>query len=307
MADEILYAGIANLRTAEALSTEFLFQYAAREALPQHPALIYGGDAQGRGSVTLKIPVAGLMGYDLLAATGDGSQVANSPLTDAVITVTVGRYSKSYERSDLARLQDALGVLRADMFALDAIASLATTLTSLVANVADDFTTFVGTSGADLTAAQFLSAIALLEIANVPPPYLSILHGRQVGDLRENLAAISAGALQWMDATQQQIELLGTGYRGKFGGVDLFATNHVPSANAGADRAGSMFGRGAIVWADGSVPPEGDPNQLPIGGGKLLVERDRTAKAGLTAWVSHANLGVVKALNAGGVSIITDL
>lgn len=306
MADEILYAGIADLRTAEALSAEFLFQYAAREALPQHPALFYAGDCKGAGSIVKKIPVVGLLGYDLLAATGDGSSVGNTALTDTSVTVTVGRYSKSYERSDLARLQDALGILRAEMFAMDAIASQAATLVSLIANVADDFTQYVGTTTQNLTAAQFLSGIALLEIGNVAPPYLSILHPRQVGDLREDLAAATAGALQWMNATQRQIELLGNGYRGQFGGVDLFSSSHVPTANAGADRAGSIFGFGGIAWADGSVPDEGDPNQLLIGDGKVLIERARTAKAGLTAWVSHANMGASKGLDAGGISVITD-
>jgi hypothetical protein len=61
----------------------------------------------------------------------------------------------------------------------------------------------------------------------------------------------------------------------------------------------------AVVWADGSIPAEGDPNQMVIAG-KVLFERDRTAKSGLTAYVSHRYIGASKAIDLCGVSIVTD-
>ena len=185
------------------------------------------------------------------------------------------------------------------------MASTASTLVSLVANVTDGFTATVGTSGSNLSVANFLAAIQALEVANVQGPYMAILHPQQMGDLRADLAATAGGAVQWMAASQQQINVLGNGYRGQWAGVDLFATTFVPTANAGADRAGGMFGRGAVVWADSSIPGENDSSQLIIGG-KILFERDRTAKSGLTAYVTHAYMGVSKGIDAAGVSIITD-
>lgn len=304
MANEILYAGVADLRTAEALSGEFLYLLAARESLPAHPALLYGGDAQGRGSVVVKVPHIGLQGYDILSSVADGSGVTNTALTDGSTTVTIARHSKSYEASDLVRLSDQ-GLLSPAAFAQDAVASTASTLVSLVANVTDGFTATVGTSGSNLSVANFLAAIQALEVANVQGPYMAILHPQQMGDLRADLAATAGGAVQWMAASQQQINVLGNGYRGQWAGVDLFATTFVPTANAGADRAGGMFGRGAVVWADSSIPGENDSSQLIIGG-KILFERDRTAKSGLTAYVTHAYMGVSKGIDAAGVSIITD-
>lgn len=301
--DEILYAGIADLRTAEALSAEYLLLLAAREALPSHPALIYAGDARGSGSATLKVPQIGLAGYDLLAPTADGASVANTALTDASVTITPGRQSKAYEASDLAR--GTGGLIDVTAFALDAVQSHASTLVSLVANVTDGFTATVGTSTVDLSIADFLAAIQALEVANVPAPYLAILHPQQVGDLRAALASAGGGAIQWMDASRAQIERVGTGARGSFAGVDIFSTSHVPTANAGADRAGGMFGRGAVLWADMSIDTEGDPDRLAIGG-KILFERARSARTGTTAYVSHAYLGVAIGIDPAGVSIITD-
>ena len=306
MANEILYAGIADLRTAEALSAEYLLLLADRNALPAHPALVYGGDAMGRGSVVLKIPQIGLLGYDLLSATGDGSTVANTALTDGAATITVARYSKSYEASDLARLSDpSNGRINVQSFAADAVQSQANTLTSLVCNVTDDFTSFVGTSGSDLSVTNFLAAIQTLEVAKVSGPYLCILHPQQIGDLRSSIAAATSGTIQWLPASQEQIQVLGGGYRGQWMGVDIFSSSYVPTKNAGADYGGGMFGRGAVVWADSTV--ETDYVDQLIVGNKVLFERDRTAKAGLTAYVSHAYMGVSKGIDSAGVSIITDL
>lgn len=306
MAGEILYAGLADLRTAEALSAEYLLLLADRNSLPAHPSLVYAGDAMGRGSVVLKVPEIGLMGYDLLSAVGDGSAVSNTSLTDGSATITVARYSKSYEASDLARLSDpANGMINPQAFAMDAIQSQANTLTSLVCNVTDDFTSYVGTSGSDLSVANFLAAIQTLEVAKVPGPYLCILHPQQVGDLRSAIAASTSGTIQWLPASQEQIQVLGGGYRGQWMGVDIFSSAYVPTKNAGADYGGGMFGRGGVVWADSTV--EADGVMQIVVGNKVLFERDRTAKNGLTAYVSHAYMGVSKGIDAAGVSIITDL
>lgn len=305
MANEVTYASIADLRTAEALSAEFLLLLADRNALPNHPALVWLGAGNGLGSSVVKAPEVGLMGYDLLASTADGAAVANQALTDGAATVTIARYSKAYEPTDLALLTDpSNGMIKPDAFAMDAIVSQAVTLTSLVANVTDNFTATVGSSGVDLTLANFLAAIATLEVALVPGPYLGILHPVQIGDLRTALSTVG-GAVQWMPASAEQMMVLGGGYRGKFMGVDLFSSGYVPTANAGADRAGGMFGRGAVVWADAAPPPAGDGNQIVIGN-KILFERDRTAKSGLTAFVTHAYMGVSIGINAAGVSVITD-
>lgn len=309
MANEILYAGIADLRTVEVLGEEWMLLIADRNALPNHPALKYVGDIAGRGSSTIKVPHIGLMAYDLLAATADGAAVANTALTDGSSTVAVARYSKSYEASDLAMLTDGQGLINPQMFAMDAMASSAMTLTDLIANVTDGFATTAGSSGVDLSLTNFLTAIGLLEVnsggAIAPGGVMAVLHGQQVADLRQSFAAASGGSVQWSQDAQTLLPIRGGGFRGNIYGVDIFASSKVPTANAGADRAGGMFVNGALLWGDGSIPVSSDSNQLIIGD-KVLFERDRTAKAATTAFVSHRYLGVSKGLDLLGVSIITD-
>lgn len=309
MANEILYAGIADLRTSEVLGEEWMLLIQDRNALPNHQALKYVGDIAGRGSSTIKVPHIGLMAYDLLAATADGASVANTALTDGSSTVAVARYSKSYEASDLAMLTDGQGLINPQMFAMDAMASSAMTLTDLIANVTDGFATTAGSTGVDLSLTNFLTAIGLLEVnsggAIAPGGVMAVLHGQQVADLRQSFAASSGGAVQWSQDAQTLLPIRGGGFRGNIYGVDIFASSKVPTANAGADRAGGMFVNGALLWGDGSIPVSSDANQLIIGE-KVLFERDRTAKAATTAFVSHRYLGVSKGLDLLGVSIITD-
>ncbi len=305
MANEIIFSGIGDLTVAESLSNAYILLAAERQALQNHPALMYVGDiGVGARSNTIKVPHLGLMGYDLLASTGDGSAVANTALTDGSSTVAVARYSKSYEASDLARMT-AGGLVNVDMMAMDAVLSGALTLTSLVANLVDNFSTTAGTSGVDATTANFLDAITANEIAHTEGPLMALLHPVQWGDIRKDLGINSGGALQFAPATAELIAFRGTGFQGSLAGVDVFTSTFVPTANAGADRAGGMFGKGAILWGDGTIPSEADPNQIVIAG-KVLFERVRTGKSGLTAYVSHRYLGAVEGIDGFGVSIITD-
>ena len=303
MADEIVFTGIGDLTTAEALTNAYILLAAERNALQNHPALMYVGDiGVGARSNTLKVPHIGLMGYNLLSSTGDGAAVANTALTDGSSTVAVARYSKAYEASDLARMT-AGGLVNIDMMAMDAVLSGALTLSSLVANLVDNFSTVVGTTTVDATAANFLDAITANEIAHTPGPLLAVLHPVQWGDIRKDLALSTGGAIQFMAATQELVAYRGTGFVGTLAGVDVITSTFVPTT--GPDRAGGMFGRGALLWADGTIPTEGDPNQVVIAG-KVLFERVRAGKSGLTAYVSHRYLGVVEGIDGFGVSIITD-
>lgn len=306
MANEIVFTGIGDLTTAEALTNAYILLAAERNALQNHPALFYVGDiGVGARSNTLKVPHIGLMGYDLLASTGDGAAVANSALVDGSSTVAVARYSKSYEASDLARMT-AGGLVNIDMMAMDAVLSGALTLSSLVANLVDNFSSTTGTSGVNATAANFLDAITANEIAHTPGPLLAVLHPVQWGDIRSDLAINTGGALQFMPATAELIAFRGTGFQGSLAGVDIVTSTFVPTANAGADRAGGMFGRGALLWADGTLVNDDPSGQSIVIAGKVLFERVRTGKSGLTAYVSHRYLGVVEGIDGFGVSIITD-
>lgn len=307
--DPILYAGLADARTAEVLSTNFLLLAADRNALPQHPALAYDGDYARLGTRTRKVPHFGWGGYSRPQVVADGAAVPRSTLTTGSTTVTVARRSQAWAPSDLAKLTDPNGgIMNPAAFAAEASAAHMLALTDLIAGLVGGFSNPVGTSGADLTIANFLAALTLLEAgyqsAIGEGAAMGVLHTQQLADLRTAIGTSASGAMQYSPAAQDQLALRGSGYRGRYFGVDLFASGYVRTANSGADRAGGIFVRGAIVWADASQVAEG-PDQLVIGD-KVLFERQRDARAGLTDYVSHSYFGASEGIDAFGVSVITD-
>jgi len=200
---------------------------------------------------------------------------------------------------------DAHGILNAEMMALDAVATYSATLRDLVANLVDNFSTTVGASGVDASIEDVLDAIAALEIAAVEGPYLAVIHPRQWHDIVKDAALNSGGAVQFAQSSQAMLETMkGLGYKGSLLGCDWFTTLDVPTANAGADRAGGIFGRGAIAWAQGPIVADPDLPQVNIG--PVLLEKDREAADATTGFLMHVNLGAGEQIDAAGVSIITD-
>ena len=309
MANEIVISGLGDLTLAEVLSTKFLLLLEDRNALPAHPAiqLGYQGDIAARGSNVIKVPHVGIFGYDILATGTEGSATGNTALSDGSSTLTVVQKDKEYEASDLVRMIDATGLIRQDVFAVDAVVSVGATMLDMVANLVDNFSATVGASGVNATVRNFLDLITTLEVAKVVGPYLFMGHPVQWGDIRADVATASGGAIQWN--TEGNANLLngmkGLGYKGKYLDVDVFTTTRVPTANGGADRAGGMFGAGAIIWADGTIPMESDPNQMVVAD-KILFERIRSGRAGLTGYASRKFLGFSEGLDAAGASLITD-
>jgi hypothetical protein len=302
----ILYSGLSDLRTVEALNKEWLLSLADRAAIDQHPTLIYVGDAKDSGSLAVKTSEIAWLGATQLAVVAEGAQIPNSALVDGSYVTTVARYGKAYSASDIAKMTDSLGHLDVAAFVDDAMVARAMTLTNLIAALGGGFSQSAGSTGVNMTVQNYFDARALMDVNNVQGSLLAVLHSRQFNDFIDALRA-ETGALQWVPATVEMIAKRGTGFRGSYlDDCDFFVSNQVPTANSGADRAGLMIGRGAVLWADGSVKPDPAVIGFDIGGGKLRVEFDRDARAGETGVVQSAHLGVREGIDLAGVGIITD-
>jgi len=196
-------------------------------------------------------------------------------------------------------------VLTPAMFAEMARIDYTQVLVNLIAGLAGGFSDVVGSTGTDATLLNFLSAKRALHDRDVPGPYLAVLHPTQWSDIIEDWALNSGGAVQFDPAAPEMLRIVGNGYQGRLAGVDVFTTTRVTTANVGADRAGGMFGRGAIGWAFGSPPVDFADRQLALPGG-LLFEIDRDADAGVTVMHEQIYLGAAELEDDAGVSIITD-
>ena len=311
MANEILYSGLGDLRVAEVLRTKFQLLFADRNALPNHPVLMNGylGDIAGSGSTVVKLAQLGFLGYDDLAGVAENTAAAETALTDASVTVTVQRYAKAYNASGLASLTDTIGMpSREDLFVQDTLVSCSNNLTNLVADVIDGFAATEGPgSGVDLDLASLIRAAILLQVADAPVGMglLAILHNQQWGDIHLELLSSTAGAVQWAPATQEQINVMGQGMKGRFFGMDIFTSNRVNTINAGADRAGALMATGSVVWADATPVADGDVNKLILGRG-CMYARDYDNSKDTKKHVMNHYAGASLGIDAGGVTLISD-
>jgi hypothetical protein len=301
MANEIKYSGIGDIRLAAILEQELRLKLADRASLRGHPSVVYLGDKSGAPSTVDKIGIVGLGGYDLMSLTAEAVDVANTALTTANVSLEIGRYAKAYSFTDLAKVTDQFGMLDPFMLAEDAVASADMTFQNVLANVTDNFGNTAGTAGVALSLDDIYDAIFVLEQTSCPGPYICMLHPKQYSDLQNSLRA-EAGAVQFMAATADTLQLKGPGFKGEFLGIEFFVSSKVPSS--GGDRKGALWGRGAVAYADASVmAPIGAG--LAVSAGPVMLEFERNAAGALTKAVSNYYFGVTIVEHNRGVTIGT--
>jgi hypothetical protein len=293
-------------RVAAVLSQEIQLKLADRASLHNHPSIVNFGNMAGRGSAALQVPILGLDGSDLLASAADGAVVANTTFTAAAATLTIGRYALRYDLTDLGgAITDSIG-LNAQRLAESMVGSTLMAFQNALCDVIDGFTTTAGSTGVDMSVDDFYSAQFALTLASVSGPYICVLHPRQLADFQSSLRA-EYGATQFVMATQEMLNIKGQGMAGSFNGVEIYSSSKCPTANAGADRAGAMFGYGAVGFVEGSpFPIVGAAGVVTPAGSPVVVEFDRIVGGGTTSILASYYLGIGKLQDGMGVSIITD-
>lgn len=304
MANETTIAALS-ADVAEAVAAEYLLLLADRAYIGNLPTLHYAGSVNDRYSNVLSVAHAGLGGYTGLASTAESTAVANTVLGDGKTQITVAKFSKNHQPSDMIRMIMG-GTFNPQALALDAAAAGAATLSDLIADVIDGFTATAGPgSGINLDIPSLLAGVGKMGTLNadLSKGVTGALHGQQWSDVLEDYATVG-GVIPFTNGIGDLAVLRGGSYLGTWLGVEWHRSNRVVTANAGADRAGGLFAFGGVVWADGQYVVEDPANQMVIGR-NVLFERTRLGTAGATNYTTHTSVGVAKALEA-GVTIISD-
>lgn len=306
MANEVLYSGISDARLSEVLSMESDLVLADRFSLWGHPAIMYAGNATTRGSTTVKVPIPSLNGVDRMAGVAEGSSVGNTALTLTSATITIARQSLARSIHDLAELTDPDGTINVQAFVIDMVGAAAMRFQEMIANVADDFTSTVGSTGSDLTVDNWFTGQFTLTQASASQQRLGMLYPTQLTDL-QNSSRSETGTFEYRMDTQSFLEAKGQGFAGEFVGTPIVASSLVPTANSGADSAGALMAYGAIGYADGTPGAIRGAGEVVFPAGqRIFVEISRDARGALTDVVGNYYVGVSIIQDGKGVSIITD-
>lgn len=297
-----------DLRLAAMISREIRSILTDQASLRNSGGVEYMGDVSGTGSDTMTVRLAGLDGYDSFSATAaENTDVSNTSLTDTSATIAVVRAALRYDLGDLAQLT-GLGGGDIDPFRLAAsmVGSFEQYFNAILCDQFASVTNSVGSTGVDLTVANWFSAIGTLEANSVPGPFWAVLYPQQLADLQSSLRS-ETGPAEHIAASHELIQAKGQGYAGNFLGVDIYVSSDVDSVNAGADSSGCMWGAGAFGYATGSpAPAMGGTDELRPAGSPIVVELQRDASSAITEVVGNAYCGVALLEDSRAVEIITD-
>lgn len=269
-------------------------------------AVLYLGDVAGARSDTARIPYASLDGTDAFTATAaENTAVATTALTDTSVTVAVVRHAIRRDLSDLANLTSSgPGDISTNRMVASMVGEYQKGWSDTLADSLDGFSATAGTTTVDMDVDDWYEAQITLQIADVPGPYFCALHPRQVSDFQTSLRA-EGGAAQWQPATAEMLAMKGQGFIGMFNGVSVFKLSTVNTFNTAADRAGAMWGSGALGWMSGT--PSFRPGVITTTPGPFLtVELQRPIGTATDALIGHAYYGISILEQSRGVSIITD-
>jgi hypothetical protein len=258
-----------------------------------------------RGSLTLAIPLAG---WDSLAMTapGEATGVSNTALDSDQITLTIARQAIQLQVSDELLVSSLGGAMNIERLAQSTVSAYLNRHNDLTVGLFSGVTASAGTSGADLTLDDVIDAMQTLMKANNTDGLYCMLHGQQMADLQNSLRG-EGGALSFAAPTAEMIAAKGKGYAGSYLGVDFWVNNRVATANAGADRAGCMWSRGAFGYAEATHPLSalrGSVNPQVVS--PVVVEFERAGTSGLNTVIASAFLGVAMVEDARACKIVTD-
>jgi hypothetical protein len=291
-----------NLRLAAILHNEVSLLLADRASLRNHPAIVNYGNIAGSGSETIRVPLLGIDGYDLMASTNEATAPSSATaLTYLAPEITVARFALQRAISDLAQMTNGGGGPSLDILVQDFAGAFDMTVTSQICALFGSFSNSVGTSTVDLSVDDFFAAVFQLEQSNVTGKPVAVLAPVQISDLQNSIRQ-EGGALQYIPATQAMLESKGQGFVGEFAGVDLFKSDKVATSTG---RQGGMFVRGAIGYAEGSMTAPAMLGSQVQANGPVVIDIDRSF-GDTTDLIGNAYFGVAELQDSMGVLIETD-
>jgi hypothetical protein len=268
-------------------------------------ALLYLGSINGSGSDVSRIRFAGLDGYDAMATVADGSAASETALTDASADITVARKCILRQITDLATMTGmGPGDINPATLAASVVGEYNKAFMTDLGTAVAAFSTTVGSTGVDMTVADYYDAVFQLELNSVPGPFYCLLAPRQLADFQSSLRA-EGGAAVYNPSTFEMLQIKGETYAGSFLGVDIFKSSNVTTT--GADVEGGMWGAGCIGYKTGDIiAPPGAIMTRPERDVVVEFARGPGAASGYTQVLGHAYYGIGILEQGRGVGIVTD-
>ena len=310
--DPIRFSNMENiLRLSAMISQEINLLLKDNTNLRNTPLLSYQGSINGTGSDTVRVRLAGLDGYDSMAAAT--SEISDESANTTALTINsadlvAARQYIIYEMSDLSSMS-GFGGSDVDPFriAQSIAGSYETRFAELTGEAAASFTTTAGANTTTLSVDDFFDAIFALEQASsgagATGPYACVLAAKALTELQDSLRNETGNAVSRMQSSMDMLQAKGENFAGNLFGCDVYRSAHV-NENASAGFDNFMISPMALGFVDG-IPSgvQGSADLMSMG--KVVVEFDRRPMSASTYIVGHAYLGLGIIEDARGVKLLS--
>lgn len=255
------------------------------------------------GSTAMSI--TSVPGPGVFAAVAEGSSASNSAYTTDSSTLTIARYSRMYEITDLVPV--AGSAVDLNLLVGNLMGGVAVTITDLIAALFGSLSNSVGTSGVDMSVDDMYDAQFQLNSSLVTGRYTFVGHNTQLNDFRSSLRG-ETGAIQFVAATADMLASgKAAGFQGSWNGIDVWQSDSC--ASSGGNRQGAMFGEDCFAYTEapvsliqGHIPA----SNILVDAGEILVELVRDAAGGETGALAHYYPAVCEIEDSRGVLVSTD-
>ena len=303
---------VDKLRLSAMISQEINLLLKDNSNLRNTPFLSYQGSINGLGSDTVRVRLAGLDGYDSMAAAT--SEISDESANTTALTINnadlaAARQYIIYEMDDLAAMTGLQGSPDIDPFriAQSIAGSYEARFAVLTGEAAASFSTSKGANTNALSVDTFFDAIFALEQAasgvGSPGPYACVLAAKALTELQDSLRNETGNAVSRMQSSQDMLMAKGDNFAGNLFGVDVYRSKHVKE-NGSSGYDNYMISPMALGFVDGipsNIPGSADLMSM----GKVVVEFDRRPMSAKTYIVGHAYLGIGIIQDDRGVKILS--
>ena len=221
---------------------------AEEQSLLRNLVTIYNIDAQP--GVTVQVPK-----YPAIAAAGltEGTDMSSTTVSTSSVSITVGEVGAQVLLTDMAAMgagnpADELGTVLGN--------AIATKMDKDIIALFDGFSTSLGATTTELTAAYLFQAAATLRANKAPGRLVGVFHPYQTYALKANLTNTFANP----NGGDLQNEAMRNGYVGTIAGIDIYESANVTVDGSG-DAKGAIFAPEAIAVAmkrDFVIEPQRD-------------------------------------------------
>lgn len=220
----------------------------------------------------------------------EGVDMGNTAFATTKATVTVGEVGLLLTVTDLLSVSD---IVDDGTYAIEGGKALATKYSTDLLALAAGFSNSTGATGINLSEANIIDGLVTLAAAGVNGPYEGVLHPRQWADLIADIGTTitTSGGASLRGGTNELTVGSDSGL-GTLYGVSWQVSHLVPTANAGADRAGMI------------VAPQYAIGHVSKWDARVEFERDASLRAREIAITACYGLGELR--DAAGLGVITD-